>query len=108
MTSEVINYASLSGSLMAESGFGGDNSTLPIKIYSANRKVWLGRENSRGRFRGLDSFGLFVPVKGNVDTTAHKANLENYMLPALWKQFGESPFLLKHVCAPCAKALDWR
>lgn len=54
----------------------------------------------------FSEFGLrlFFPVSGHVNATACYGPLDNYMLPGLWKEFAESPFLLKQECAPAHKA----
>ena len=46
-------------------------------------------------------FGLgpLVPVKGNLYATAY-----NSVLPTLWQQFEEGPFLFQHDNAPVHKA----
>ena len=47
------------------------------------------------------------------DTSAHHMNpmwyvnnpiFDNFMLPTLWKQFGDGPFLFQHDCTPVHKA----
>ncbi|KAK3511800.1 hypothetical protein QTP70_023175 [Hemibagrus guttatus] len=45
-----------------------------------------------------------VPVKGTLNASAFQDILENFMLPTLWEQFGDDPFLFQHDCAPVHKA----
>ena len=57
--------------------------------------------------------GLLVPVKGTLNASAHQEMLDSSMLPTLWEQFGDGPFLFQHDCAPVHKVrfgvdeVDW-
>ena len=58
-----------------------------------------------------DGLGPLVPVKGTLNASAHQEMLDNSMLPTLWEQFGDGPFLFQHDCAPVHKARSiktWR
>jgi len=48
--------------------------------------------------------GPLVPVKGTLNASAYQEILDNFMLPTLWKQFGDGPYLVQHDCTPVHKA----
>ena len=44
--------------------------------------------------------GPLVPVKETLNASAYQEILDSFMLPTLWKQLGDGPFLFQHDCTP--------
>ena len=76
--------------------------TLPARMHSATCKVWWRRNNGLGLFF-MVVLGPLVPVKGNLNATAYNYILDDSVLPTLWQQFVEGPFLFQHDNAPVHK-----
>lgn len=47
-----------------------------------------------------------VLMRVTLNASANQEILRNFMLPTLWVQFGNSPFLFQHDCTPVHKALS--
>ncbi|KAK3555144.1 hypothetical protein QTP86_009995 [Hemibagrus guttatus] len=64
------------------------------------RLRWFGHVQRRERV-GL---GPLVPLRGTLNASAYQDIVDNFMLPTLWEQFGDDPFLFQHDCTLVRKA----
>ncbi|KAI4898858.1 hypothetical protein NFI96_004520 [Prochilodus magdalenae] len=48
--------------------------------------------------------GPLVPVRGTLNASTYQGILDNSMLPTLWEQFGDGPFLFQHDRTPVHRA----
>ena len=74
--------------------------TLPVPMHSANCKVWWRRNNGVWLFFTVQARPL-SSTKREILTLQHTIHC---VLPTLWQQFGEVPFLFQHDKAPMNKA----
>jgi len=102
--SEVTNHASPSGNLMDESGFGGcqENGTC-LTAFVPNVKFGGGGIMVWRCFSGA-GLGHLVPVKGTLNASAYQENLDSFILPTLWEQFGDGHFLFQLPTSAQSKA----
>ncbi|KAI4892683.1 hypothetical protein NFI96_002009 [Prochilodus magdalenae] len=100
--SGVTNHPSPSGNPMDESEFGGcqENGTCltapSVEFGGGGIMVW-------GWCSGV-GLRLLVPVRGTLNASADQETLDHSILPTLWGQFGDGPFLFQHDRTPVHRA----
>jgi len=77
---------------------------LPGEQYLPDCIVPSVKFGGEGCFFSGVGLGPLVPVKGTLNALAYQDILDNFILPTLWEQFGDGPFLFQHDYAPVHKA----
>lgn len=94
MVSGVTNHACPSAYLMDESGFAVARRTVIVCLHCAKCKFGGGGITVWACFSV--GFGPLVPMKEILIASAYRDILDKFMLPTIWEQLGDDPFLLQH------------